>query len=162
AFGSLAGRACARPAGAGRTLPQRLGLHRPGRVHRALGAAGGQVPGQRQAATPSAPRLAVPPPDALRGLAPFPGIGPSRIRLVASAEEAGRAHEALARQAHLAFDTESRPTFVRGERSEGPHVVQFATLDQAWVFQLNADGVSEVAASLITSASVTKVGFGLD
>ncbi len=116
----------------------------------------------RQEGTSPAPRLVVPPPEAIRELAPFPGIEPSRIRLVASRDDARLAHVALARQRHLGFDTESRPTFVRGERSEGPHVVQFATLDEAWVFQLNGDGVSEAAASLITSPAVTKVGFGLD
>ena len=115
-----------------------------------------------QEARSPAPRLAVPSPEAIRELPPFPGIDPSRIRLVASNDDARLAHAVLAKQTHLGFDTESRPTFVRGERSEGPHVVQFATLDEAWVFQLNGDGVTEVAASLITSAAVTKVGFGLD
>jgi len=117
---------------------------------------------RRQNPNPATPRLPVPAPEAIRELPPFPGIDPGRIRLVASRDEARLAHASLARQTHLGFDTESRPTFVRGERSEGPHVVQFATLEEAWVFQLGADGVGEVVASLITSAAVTKVGFGLD
>jgi ribonuclease D len=116
----------------------------------------------RREATSPVPPLPLPTPEAIRELPTFPGIEPSRIRLVASREDARIAQAALEGHAHLGFDTESRPTFVRGERSEGPHVVQFATLDEAWVFQLNADGVSEVVTSLLASAVVTKVGFGLD
>lgn len=108
------------------------------------------------------PPLPVPPPEAIRELPPFPGIDPARIRLVANGHDAELACRLLEREPHLCFDTESRPTFVRGEQSDGPHVVQFATLDEAWVFQLGADGVREPVVSLLTAAAVTKVGFGLD
>jgi hypothetical protein len=117
---------------------------------------------RRRPRTEPKPHLDVPPPEAILALPLFPGIDPSRIRLVATAAEAEDVYDLLAAESHLGFDTESKPTFVRGERSDGPHVVQFATLEQAFVFQLHVDRVTEVVASLLSSAAVTKVGFGLD
>src|SRR5690606_21554877 len=147
---------------AGRSLPERVGVHRSRGLHRVVRTPGGQVTETRQSPVPPrargpVPPLPVPPPEAIRELPPFPGIDPARIRLVANGHDAELACRLLERGPHLGFDTESRPTFVRGEQSDGPHVVQFATLDEAWVFQLGADGVREPVVSLLTAAAVTKV-----
>lgn len=120
------------------------------------------APGPRKPRPEPRPRLEVPPAEAILAMPPFPRIDPSRIRLVATPADADAAYPLLAASAHLGFDTESKPTFVRGERSDGPHVVQFATLEQAFVFQLHVARATEVVASLLSSAAVTKVGFGLD
>lgn len=62
----------------------------------------------------------------------------------------------------VGFDTESKPTFLKGEVSGGPHVVQFAVAHQAWVFQLHDAVCREAVATLLASSELTKVGFGLD
>jgi ProP effector len=36
------------------------------------------------------------------------------------------------------FDTESKPTFTRGETSTGPHLIQFSTDAKAYLFQIGA------------------------
>ena len=59
------------------------------------------------------------------------------------------------------FDTESKPTFVQGEVSDGPHIVQLSTLHRAWVFQLHDPACSAVVAQLLALPSFTKAGFGL-
>jgi len=59
------------------------------------------------------------------------------------------------------FDTESKPTFNRGEVSEGPHVVQFAIQDKAFIFQLNRPECLPYIAEILQSEAVLKVGFGL-
>ena len=59
------------------------------------------------------------------------------------------------------FDTEAKPTFRAGEKSGGPHVVQFALTDKAFIFQLYRQDCQKVAAELIASERVLKVGFGL-
>lgn len=107
-------------------------------------------------------RLEVPSREEIEGLEPFPGIDLGRIRLVAGADDADAAYAALAGQTHVGFDTESRPTFLRGERSDGPHVLQFATRQHAYVFQLHVPQARAAVAALLESATVTKVGFGLD
>ena len=59
------------------------------------------------------------------------------------------------------FDTESKPTFFRDQVSEGPHVVQLATLHKAWVFQLHDLECRAVVAQLLALPGVIKAGFGL-
>jgi ribonuclease D len=94
-------------------------------------------------------------------LEPFERLGLDRIRLVVSAREAQQACAELAAEVHLGFDTESKPTFRVGEASDGPHVVQLATPEQAWVFQLQDRGCRGAVAELLASPALIKAGFGL-
>jgi ribonuclease D len=61
----------------------------------------------------------------------------------------------------VGFDTESKPTFQKGEVSRGPHVVQFSTARRAYIFMLHLEKNREVASALINSPALKKVGFGL-
>ncbi len=103
----------------------------------------------------------VPDKDAIALLPEFPRLGLDRISLVASAGQAREAVAALRDHPAWGFDTESKPTFRVGEASDGPHIVQLATLEQAWVFQLTDDGCREQVAALLAEAAHTKAGFGL-
>jgi len=91
----------------------------------------------------------------------FKGLDMPDIELVATAEHAARALAALGRFDVVGFDTESKPTFQKNEVSTGPHTLQLATLDHAWVFQLHDADCCAAAASLLESSVLTKVGFGL-
>jgi ribonuclease D len=104
---------------------------------------------------------ATPDKDAIALLPPFERLGLDRITLVT---DGAGAREALARLKDTAawgFDTESKPTFRVGELSDGPHILQLATKDRAWVFQLNDPLCSEVSAELLALGGVAKAGFGL-
>ncbi len=94
-------------------------------------------------------------------LEPFERLDLDRIRLVTTAAQAEQACAELAAQAHLGFDTESKPTFRVGELSDGPHTVQLATPEQAWVFQLHDHGCRARVAELLALPSLLKAGFGL-
>ncbi len=59
------------------------------------------------------------------------------------------------------FDTESKPTFHVGQKSSGPHVVQFALRDKAFIFQLHLVACRNLVSDLLQSERVLKVGFGL-
>jgi len=107
-------------------------------------------------------KLEVPSREEIEALEPFRGIDPRRIIVAASAEAVDAAHAALAMHSHVGFDTESKPTFLRGERSEGPHVLQFATLTHAYIFQLHVPHARDAVAALLESLRLTKVGFGLE
>ncbi len=94
-------------------------------------------------------------------LAPFDRLGLERIELISTPGHAQRAAQALRASDAWGFDTESKPTFLAGQESDGPHVVQLATLERAWVFQLHdPDCMAEVAALLAWPGAV-KAGFGL-
>jgi ribonuclease D len=105
--------------------------------------------------------LAVPTPEELALLQPFARIGLDRVALVATAAQAERAAAVLLRTGAWGFDTESRPTFVTGQASEGPHVIQLATLEQAFVFQLHDPDCRALAGELLAREGIVKAGFGL-
>lgn len=94
-------------------------------------------------------------------LAPFDRLGLNQISLVSTADEAGQACDALARVRVLGFDTESKPTFFKDQVSEGPHIVQLATADRAWVFQLHDLQCRTMVGQLLSTLGIVKAGFGL-
>jgi ribonuclease D len=61
----------------------------------------------------------------------------------------------------VGFDTESRPTFEKGQVSDGPHVVQFASESQAYIFQLCNPESHNPLLYLLTAENLKKIGFDL-
>jgi ribonuclease D len=99
--------------------------------------------------------------DAIALLPAFERLGLDRIALVTTGAQAKEAFAALADAPALGFDTESKPTFKVGEVSDGPHIVQLATAQRAWVFQLHDLHCRAVVAQLLELQGITKAGFGL-
>ncbi len=91
----------------------------------------------------------------------FDRLGLNRITLVSTAAAAQAALSELVQAPVWGFDTESKPTFVKDQLSDGPHIVQLATLHKAWVFQLHDPACSAAVAQLLALPGFTKAGFGL-
>jgi ribonuclease D len=106
-------------------------------------------------------RHATPGKEQIALLEPFERLGLDRIHLVSTGEQAHRAHAELAAAPVWGFDTESKPTFVKAQVSQGPHVVQLSTAEKAWVFQLHDLECRAVVASLLALPGIVKAGFGL-
>lgn len=106
-------------------------------------------------------RHATPDKDAIALMPPFERLGLDRITLVSSEREAREAWARLRDAPVWGFDTESKPTFRVGEVSEGPHILQLATPQHAWVFQLHEPQCRAVAGELLALGGFTKAGFGL-
>lgn len=98
-------------------------------------------------------------------LPPYAGIGLADVRLVKTEQEAHEAREALLASDVVGFDTESKPTFLKGEVSTGPHLVQLATDHGAYLIQIGAkplpDPIHALLKAVLESPSILKVGFGL-
>lgn len=96
-------------------------------------------------------------------LPPYQGIRLENVRLVRTADEAQAAMAALLAADAIGFDTESKPTFVKGESSTGPHLIQLATDDTAYLFQVGSTATPALAElkAILESTSTLKVGFGL-
>ncbi|MFT5642757.1 MAG: ribonuclease D [Janthinobacterium sp.] len=96
-------------------------------------------------------------------LPPYVGIKLADVRLVQSCAEAAQALSALMAADAIGFDTESKPTFVKGEISDGPHLIQLATDDTAYLFQIGAAPAPglDVLKAILESGATIKVGFGL-
>ncbi len=84
-----------------------------------------------------------------------------QIQVVATAEQAAQALKELAGETVLGFDTESKPTFLKNEASDGPHIVQLSTLKKAWIFQLTDAECRRAVGVLLESPAIIKAGFGL-
>jgi len=92
---------------------------------------------------------------------PFVGLTLERIHVPTSTEEFAAATEEIKAAGIVGFDTESKPTFVTGDVSEGPHVVQFALHDKAYLFQIHRAVGLPFLIELLQSEQLIKVGFGL-
>lgn len=91
----------------------------------------------------------------------FAGLELDKIFVVKDEETAALALADLLATGEIGFDTESKPTFLKGEKSEGPHVLQFSTLEKAYIFQSHVTASHSVIIELLKSESLIKVGFGL-
>ena len=94
-------------------------------------------------------------------LEPFAGLMLEHIHVPASSDEFASATAEIKAAGIVGFDTESRPTFVTGDVSDGPHVVQFALHNKAFLFQLHQTDGYPFLIELLQSEQVIKVGFGL-
>nr|WP_267874191.1 3'-5' exonuclease [Telluria aromaticivorans] len=98
-------------------------------------------------------------------LPPYDGIRLADVRLVRTMADAEAALAALLAADVIGFDTESKPTFAKGEVSTGPHLVQLATNDLAYLFQIGSAASAQTALTVLKpvleSETILKVGFGL-
>jgi ribonuclease D len=85
-----------------------------------------------------------------------------RIHVPKTPEAIAQAGREITAAGVVGFDTESKPTFQVGERTRGPHLIQFALRDRAFLFQLDHHPECHaLLAELLHSEQVLKVGFGL-
>lgn len=91
----------------------------------------------------------------------YPGLDLDRITLVEGEAALAAAGGALRAAEVIGFDSESKPTFRKGEESTGPHLIQLATDDHAWLFQVANAEVHPLLREILESPTLLKVGFGL-
>lgn len=97
-------------------------------------------------------------------LPPYIGIRMADVQMVVTPDQAAAARDALLACDAIGFDTESKPTFTRGETSTGPHLIQFATEHKAWLFQIGDSTEPHIRAALLAILErplPLKIGFGL-
>jgi len=91
----------------------------------------------------------------------FQGLSHAQIHIPRTQAECQNAVDEILAAGIAGFDTEAKPTFRKGQKCTGPHVVQFALTDKAFIFQLHRSECESASADIITSKHVLKVGFGL-
>ncbi|NRB42203.1 MAG: 3'-5' exonuclease domain-containing protein 2 [Pseudomonadales bacterium] len=99
--------------------------------------------------------------DDIRELPVFSGLDLAAITVVSNDAELEKAVELLGGNKHVGFDTESKPTFQKGETSDGPHVIQIAVSDHAFLFTAHYMPGVELALGILKDCSIKKYGFGL-
>lgn len=91
----------------------------------------------------------------------FTGLDIERIFVVTDKRQAELARDEIMAAKTIGFDTESKPTFHKGQKSKGPHVLQFATTEKAFIFQAHVEESHPVIVEMLRSTELTKIGFDL-
>ena len=91
----------------------------------------------------------------------YPGIALADVTRVVSAALADEAFAALMAAGVVGFDSESKPTFLKGEASTGPHLIQLATEARAFLFPISSQVGHRALKEILESPTLLKVGFGL-
>jgi ribonuclease D len=91
----------------------------------------------------------------------YAGIALADVVLVSCERLAAEAFAALTAGAVIGFDTESKPTFLKGELSTGPHLIQLATETRAYLFPIFQGLSRPELKAILESPRLLKVGFGL-
>lgn len=99
--------------------------------------------------------------EEIREMPPFDGLHLDNIILVDSEANLVMAKNVLTNVTSIGFDTESKPTFNKGEISQGPHVIQLATSSYAVIITPHFLPGITLALDILQSDSVSKYGFGL-
>jgi RNA polymerase sigma factor for flagellar operon FliA len=95
------------------------------------------------------------------GLPIYEGIGLADVILVRSVADTNAASAALLAADVVGFDSESKPTFAKGEVSTGPHLIQLATDTKAFLFPVTGSTALNCLREIMESPQVLKAGFGL-
>lgn len=83
-----------------------------------------------------------------------------RIIVIFTAKDADKAVNYLMTQPILGFDTETRPTFKKGQMHQVA-LLQVATHDTCFLFRLNKIGLTDAMVRMLEDKTITKVGLSL-
>lgn len=110
---------------------------------------------------PTRRHLERPSKEQIKLLPPFDALPLQRIHVLRTPADYALALEQLRHEPFIGFDTESKPCFTSDAPRTGPHVLQFATRDRAFIVQLNSAPPRDFLREVIESERMIKVGFGL-
>jgi ribonuclease D len=99
--------------------------------------------------------------EQIRALPLYVGLGLVDIKIVENEMDAANALTVLESEVCLGFDTESKPTFRKGEVSAGPTLIQLATKSTAYLFPTRFPCAVVAAMKVLSNPKIKKVGFGL-
>ncbi|MGI2169750.1 3'-5' exonuclease [Shewanella sp. MF05960] len=99
--------------------------------------------------------------EQIRDLPLYEGIGLDNIIVVTNTADAISAIAELKTHSCLGFDTESKPCFIKGEVSDGPHLIQIATQSKVFLFPTQFYEHFTDIAKILSDPTIKKVGFGL-
>ncbi|WDZ51445.1 3'-5' exonuclease domain-containing protein 2 [Acinetobacter vivianii] len=98
--------------------------------------------------------------EQIRALPAFENIASDKIIVIQTLEQCLALQDQLSSIQVFGFDSESKPTFKVGEKSTGPHVIQLATRNNVYLFQVSTEILSFLK-PILENEQQLKVGFGL-
>jgi len=82
------------------------------------------------------------------------------IHLIRTPDDADRAAKEISQRKLLGFDTETRPAFRVGE-SYSPSLLQLATENEVYLFQLKQTGLTKKMRKILSSSKIIKAGVSI-
>lgn len=83
-----------------------------------------------------------------------------RVIVINTKKDAGHAIEYLSKYSKVGFDTETRPSFKKGQRFKIA-LMQIATEEVCFLFRLNRIGIPKVLEDFLSDSSILKIGLSL-
>ena len=106
------------------------------------------------------PTSALPSKEYIQSLPRFQNLASEKILVINTLQQCQSIEAELKIAAVLGFDSESKPTFNKGEVQTGPHLIQLATFEKAYLFQVS-DEILNFLKPIFENKDQIKVGFGL-
>ena len=106
------------------------------------------------------PISALPSKEYIQTLPRFQSLASEKILVINTLQQCQSIEAELKIAAVLGFDSESKPTFNKGEVQTGPHLIQLATFEKAYLFQVS-DEILNFLKPIFENKDQIKVGFGL-
>lgn len=82
------------------------------------------------------------------------------IHVVETMDQMYKAFQALNKEKILGFDTETKPTFKKGEYNNTA-LIQLSTLTEAYIIRINELGIPEVLKNLLENEDILKIGISI-
>ncbi len=82
------------------------------------------------------------------------------VEIIDTLEQAKTVLKNLKKQTILGFDTESRPSFRKGEHHP-ISLIQFATGKEAFLFRINEIGIPDELKNILSNPDICKIGLGI-
>ena len=99
--------------------------------------------------------------EQIAALPPYRALPLERIHVLRDLAQCEFAEREIRLAGHVGFDTESKPMFVAGGEQTGPHIVQFATAEHAFIVHTEAPETEAFLRAMLESEAIAKVGFGI-
>lgn len=99
--------------------------------------------------------------EQIKALPFYIGLGLADIKIIENEQQANDALSELEREICIGFDTETKPTFRKGEESPPPALIQLATESTGYLFPTRFEFALNAARALLSNEAIQKVGFGI-
>lgn len=121
------------------------------------------TPGAHKTATQlnRTPETLRPSKDAVAKMPMYERLSRRQIHVVRGPEMFAFVEREIAEIGVIGFDTETKPVFTPTQKTNGPHLIQIATLEQAFLFQTFRFATLPLLKEILESPYLEKVGFGL-
>lgn len=96
-----------------------------------------------------------------QALPPFVGLPLDALKLLSEPAELLEVIERMKAGKYVGFDTESKPSFVVGQSTGGPHLIQLALFEVVYLIPTRFSQLMGLIKQVLESTQIVKVGFGL-